>query len=68
MTVSDMMTACGGRRFLMTMGCGIANTALVALHLIPPDVYRDLILGTVGVFIGAATYQHVATIRAPQGS
>lgn len=66
--VQKLIASAGGQRFFMAMGAGIVNTALVYLQVIPPDIYRDLTLGTVGVFIGAVTYQKVADMKSARAS
>ncbi len=53
------LTALGGRRFLMTMGCGIACTVLVWFAKIDGNIFRDIIIATVAVYIGGNTYQKV---------
>lgn len=55
--VREWTDACGGRRFLLALGCGIVNTILVVFKAIDGNIYRDVILGTVAVYIGSATYQ-----------
>lgn len=47
----------GGRRFLMTMGCGVATTALCWFAKISGEVYATVIIATVAVYIGGNTYQ-----------
>ena len=49
----------GGRRFVMTMGCGVACTALVWYAKIDPPIFRDIIIATVAVYIGGNTFQKV---------
>lgn len=55
------MAASGGRRFILTLGCGIVCTLLLLAGKLPPEIYRDLILGTVAVFIAGNTYQQIKT-------
>ena len=47
----------GGRRFLMTMGCGAACTALVWFGKIDGNIFRDVVIATVAVYIAGNTYQ-----------
>jgi hypothetical protein len=47
----------GGRRFLMTMGCGIACTMLVWFGKIEGGIFRDVVIATVAVYIAGNTYQ-----------
>lgn len=53
----------GGRRFLLTLGCGIACTVLVWAGKIDPATFRDIIIATVGCYIAGNTWQKV---KAPQ--
>ena len=54
----------GGRRFLMTMGCAVINTALVWYGKISGEVYRDIIIATVAVYVAGNVTQK---IKAPNG-
>jgi hypothetical protein len=47
----------GGRRFAITLGSGVVNTALVYLGKIDQATFKELILATVGVYIAANTVQ-----------
>ena len=53
------LTRFGGRRFLMTMGCGMACTGLVWFAKIDPPIFRDIIIATVAVYIAGNTIQKV---------
>jgi hypothetical protein len=46
----------GDERFIMTLGSGMVNTLLVHQQIISDLIYRDIILGTVGVFILGSAY------------
>lgn len=59
MTPASMLTNMGGRRFVMVMGCGIVNTALVWFAKIDGAVYRDILAFTVGAYIAGNTWQKV---------
>lgn len=59
MTPVAIIGSLGGRKFFMAMGCGIVNTVLVAMKFIDGPIYRDIILGTVGVYIIGNAYQAV---------
>lgn len=50
-------SAIGGRRFLMTIGCGIVTSALCYLGKIDGGTYATVILGTVAAFITGSTAQ-----------
>jgi predicted metal-binding transcription factor (methanogenesis marker protein 9) len=49
----------GGRRFILSLGAGVATTVLAWWSKITPEIYRDVILGTVGLYISGSTYQKV---------
>lgn len=53
----------GGRRFLLTVGCGIATTALCWFGKISDQVYATVTVLTVGAYIAGNTTQKV---KAPQ--
>jgi hypothetical protein len=53
------LLALGGRRFLLTLGCGVACTVLVWFGKIGPVTFRDIIIATVGVYIAGNTYQAI---------
>jgi hypothetical protein len=60
-----MLTNFGGRRFLLTLGCGIACTGLVWFAKIDAATFRDIIIATVGVYIAGNTYQAVKNAAKP---
>lgn len=41
----------GGRKFFLTVGCGVACTVLVWFAKISDGVFASIILGTVGAYI-----------------
>jgi hypothetical protein len=51
------------RRFILTLGCGIACTVLVWHAKITDIVFRDIIIATVAVYVAGNTTQK---IKAPQ--
>jgi hypothetical protein len=55
----DKLAAVGGRRFVMTMGCGVACTTLVWFAKIDGSIFRDIIIATVAVYIGGNTIQKI---------
>jgi hypothetical protein len=53
----------GGRRFMLTLGCGMVCTVLVWHVKISDLVYRDIIIGTVAAYIVGNTAQKWAQIK-----
>lgn len=53
----------GGRRFILTMAVGAASTVLVWYTKITDAIYRDIILGTVGIYIAGNTFQKSTAIK-----
>lgn len=51
------LRAFGGRRFLLTLGCGAACTVLVWFGKIGDAVFASIIIGTVGAYIAGNTAQ-----------
>lgn len=49
----------GGRRFALTIGCGIACTVLVWFEKITGEVFATVIIPTVGAYIAGNTWQKV---------
>jgi hypothetical protein len=58
----------GGRRFILSVGCGIVNTLLVIFKYIPPEIYRDIIIATVAVYIAGNSYQKVKATNERESS
>ena len=61
MTIADM----GGRRFLLTLGCGLASTVLVWYAKISDGVFATVIIATVGAYITGNTVQKVKGSNEP---
>jgi len=55
------LTSIGGRRFLLTLGCGIATTGLCWFGKIDGGTYAMVTIGTLGAFITGATAQKFKT-------
>lgn len=66
--VQKLILSSGGQRFVMAIGSGIVNTALRVLDFISQEIYRDLIVATVGAFILAKTWESVTALRSPPES
>jgi len=49
----------GGRRFLITLGCGFVTALLAWFGKIDAATYAMVELGTVGAYIGGNTYQKI---------
>ncbi len=49
----------GGRRFLMVMGCAIVVTVLVWNAKISDEIFRDIIIATVAVYVAGNVAQKV---------
>lgn len=60
-----ILSTFGGRRFVLTLGCGAVCTLLVAFGRIEGAIFRDIILGTVAAYIAGNTWQKHAEARGP---
>lgn len=51
--LAQLMAGLGGRRFLLTLGCGMATTALQWAGKLDPagSTYALVVVGTVGAYI-----------------
>lgn len=56
-TIKLWVSALGGRRFLLSLGAGVVTTVLSWYAKITPEIYRDVVLGTVGLYIAGNTLQ-----------
>lgn len=63
-----LFNALGGRRFLLTLGCGIACTGLVALGNISDTTFRDIIIATVAAYITGNTAQKISSRNSGEGA
>jgi len=54
----------GGTRFILCLGCCGINTLLLLFGYIDQDVYKTLILGTVGAYITGNTVQNATSFLA----
>lgn len=57
MQIRSLIEQLGGRRFLMTMGCGMATTVLAWFGKITPEVFQWTTVLTVGAYITGNTTQ-----------
>ena len=57
--VGRWLSAFGGRRFAAAMLVQVMTWYLAYQKLIDGPIYRDVVLGTVAVYIGSGTYQKV---------
>lgn len=55
--VYPIITKLGGRRFILTMGCGIASTVLVWFDKIDGMTFSAVIIATVAAYITGNTWQ-----------
>lgn len=58
-TVANHLQNFGGRRFVMTMGCGIACTALLWFGKMDGPIFRDVIIATVAAYIAGNSWESV---------
>lgn len=61
-----VIEALGGRRFILSCGAGVITSVLVWYAKITPEVYRDVILGTVGLYIAGNTFQKTRSTNAAE--
>jgi hypothetical protein len=59
--LTEWREALGGRRFLITVGAGVVNTALLIGAFITENVYAQLTFATVAVYIAGRAYTEVKT-------
>ena len=59
--VRKVLEVLGGRRFLLSLGAGVVSSILVWYGKISPEIYRDVVLGTVGIYIAGNTFQKTRT-------
>jgi hypothetical protein len=66
--LAELLAGLGGRRFLLTLGCGMATTALQWFGKLDPagSTYALVIVGTVGAYIAGNVAQKSAEAKALQ--
>lgn len=57
--MQNLITAVGGRRFVLCLGCSMVCTVLLWHAKIDGSIFRDIILGTVAAYIIGNTTQKV---------
>lgn len=57
--LGQWLVGLGGRRFFLALGAGVVSSVLVWYGKITPEIYRDVVLGTVGMYIAGNTFQKV---------
>lgn len=62
-TLRAWIAATGGRRFLLTVGAGLVNTALLIMGCVSEQTYLTLTLSTVAVYISANTVQKMKGVK-----
>ena len=56
----------GDEKFLMCMGAGVVDTALLWFDKLDASNYVILTMGTIGAFIGAKAYQEVQNTKSEE--
>lgn len=64
----NFISTIGGRRFLLTAGCGITCTVLVWYAKISDQVFATVIIATVAAYITGNTFQKVKGSNEPTQS
>lgn len=70
MKATELLAGWGGRRFLLTLGCGVATTALQWFGKLDPagNTYFLTISATVGAYIAGNVMQKRAEIKAQEAT
>ena len=55
----------GGRKFVLTVGCGVMTSFLLWFGKLAGGEYVTVILGTVAAFIAGGTYENVKGPKPP---
>jgi hypothetical protein len=61
-----LLYSIGGRRFLLTLIVQGSATYLMWYAKITPETYRDIVIGTSGIFIAGNTFQKKLEAPKPQ--
>lgn len=62
--MKDLLQLAGGRKFIACMSALIAATAVLYSDLITGLIYRDIVLGTIGVFVAGNVAQKALVKKA----
>lgn len=65
--IRKIISVVGGRRFFATIGAGVVTSFLVWHGKITPEIYRDVVLGTVGLYIAGNTFQKSRETQVTKG-
>ena len=57
--IGRWLSSFGGRRFLLSLGAGVASSFLVWFEKISDEIYRDVVLATVAAYITGNTFQKI---------
>ena len=57
--IRDRIDGLGGRKFVLSLGCAVMCTTLLVTSYISQEIFRDLIIATVAVYIAGNTFQKV---------
>ena len=61
---AEALDAIGGRKFLLSFMSAIACFVLIWFSKLTPEIFRDCVLGLVGVYIAGNAWQKVKTANA----
>lgn len=67
MTPGDAIANCGGRRFLLTVGCGVVSTLLLVGDHIGEQSFVTIVIATVAAYITGNTVQKHIDSKAKGG-
>ena len=59
--IRDHINGLGGRKFVLSVGCAVMCTTLLVTSYISQEIFRDLIIATVAVYIAGNTFQKSKT-------
>lgn len=65
--IQRWLASLGGRRFLLSLGAGVVSSVLVWYGKIDGSIYRDVVIGTVGLYIAGNTAQKMQGPKSTNG-